>query len=142
LLIVGAFQLKRARSYAEEKCATTNLNGPLDYSIQRCRSIPNLIRAPTRSAHMRRATYHPTIQFDVAKILRWWCDCPIGKRFIGCCSHVSSTIWFLSYARWEIKQHYMPTGVFMNLATDSGHYSDFLDSSDDENEENPLYSLQ
>ena len=29
----------------------------------------------------------------------------------------------------------------MDLATDSGHFSDFLDSSDDESDENLLYSL-
>jgi hypothetical protein len=55
---------------------------------------------------------------------------------------VSSTIWFLSYARWETKQRYMPSGTFMDLATDSGHFSDFLDSSDDDSDDNPLYSLQ
>jgi hypothetical protein len=36
----------------------------------------------------------------------------------------------------------MSSDAFMYLVTDSGHYSDFLDSSEDENDENPLHSLQ
>jgi hypothetical protein len=125
-----------------EKMHKHNLDGPLDYYIQGYRSIPNLIRPPTRLAHISRATFHPTIQFDAEKILRWWCDCPTRNRFVRCCSHGSSTIWFLSYARWDIKQEFMSSDAFMYLVTDSGHYSDFLDSSEDENDENPLHSLQ
>ena len=53
-LRVGIFQIKRTRSYAEEKCSTTNLTGIVDYSLQRCKIISNLIRVPTQSAHSNR----------------------------------------------------------------------------------------
>ena len=54
IILIGIFQLKRARSYAEEKCSTTNLTGVVQYAIQRCLIIPNLIRIPTQSAHVDR----------------------------------------------------------------------------------------
>ena len=50
-LCVSVFQLKRARSYAEEKCSTTDLTGIVNYTVQRCKNISNLIRVPTQSAH-------------------------------------------------------------------------------------------
>ncbi|CAF2098267.1 unnamed protein product [Rotaria magnacalcarata] len=128
----GVFQLKRARSYAAERCSTANLTSDVAYSVHRCKIIPNLIRIPTQSAHSNRVTYHPTIHFTDQAILGWWCDCFIGARFLGCCSHIASAIWFLSYQRWQTQQRHMPSGKYKNLATDSIQVSDFYDSSDDD----------
>ncbi|CAF3996166.1 unnamed protein product [Rotaria magnacalcarata] len=128
----SVFQLKRARSYAEERCSTTNLTGDVAYSVHRCKIIPNLIRIPTQSAHSNRVTYHPTIHFTDQAILGWWCDCFTGARFLGCCSHIASAIWFLSYQRWQTQQRHIPSGEYKNLATDSIQVSDFYDSSDDD----------
>ncbi|CAF3534090.1 unnamed protein product [Rotaria socialis] len=83
-VFIGVFQLKRARSYAEERCSTTNLTSAVAYSVHRCKIIPNLIRIPTQSAHSNRVTYHPTIHFTDQAILGWWCDCFTGARFLGC----------------------------------------------------------
>ncbi|CAF3872817.1 unnamed protein product [Rotaria sp. Silwood1] len=140
-LSLGVFQLKRARSYAEEKCSTTDLTGIVDYTIQRCKSISNLIRVPTQSAHSNRITYHPTIQFTNEQILGWWCDCFTGARFLGCCSHISSAIWFLGCERWQTQKRHMPSGSYMNFATDAIQVSDFYDSSDGDNDDNSRYSL-
>ncbi|CAF3882825.1 unnamed protein product [Rotaria magnacalcarata] len=131
-LTFGVFQLKRACSYAEERCSTTNLTGDVAYSVHRCKIIPNLIRIPTQSAHSNRVTYHPTIHFTDQAILGWWCDCFTGARFLGCCSHIASAIWFLSYQRWQTQQRHIPSGEYKNLATDSIQVSDFYDSSDDD----------
>ncbi|CAF1931676.1 unnamed protein product [Rotaria magnacalcarata] len=98
-IFIVVFQLKRARSYAEERCSTTNLTSGVAYSVHRCKVIPNLIRIPTQSAHSNRVTYHPTIHFTDQAILGWWCDCFTGARFLDCCSHIASAIWFLSYQR-------------------------------------------
>ncbi|CAF4951949.1 unnamed protein product [Rotaria magnacalcarata] len=96
-LTFGVFQLKRARSYAEERYSSTNLTSDVASSVHRCKIIPNLIRIPTQSAHSNRVKYHPTIHFTDQAILGWWCDCFTGARFLGCCSHIASVIWFLSY---------------------------------------------
>ena len=137
----GVFQLKRARSYAEEKTSTTNLTGSVDYKMYRCKDFPNLLRVPTRSAHVNRTTYNPIIKFAYDEILEWWCDCPTGNVLTGCCSHVASTIWFLSFERWQVHQRRMPSGNFINIATDADQLSDFYDSTDDEDDANHDNSL-
>ena len=53
-MIKGVYQLKCARSYAEERSSTTDLTGSVNYTIHRCKEFPHLIRAPTRSAHKNR----------------------------------------------------------------------------------------
>ena len=100
-VLSGVFQLKRARSYVEERCSSSNETAVPHYTVQRCRLISNLIRVPTQSAHKNRTTYYPTIQFATDQIIGWWCDCYTGARIVGCCSHEPSAIWFLSYERWQ-----------------------------------------
>ena len=139
--LVGVFQLKRAPSYVAEKVATTDVTAAVTYTIQRCRSFPDVIRVATRSAHCQRRSYYPTIRFSRDAILGWWCDCPIGSRIIGCCSHVASVIWFLSYRRWESDNaRRIPTDP-MKFVIDSIPISDFYDSSDDEDASSRRYTL-
>lgn len=137
---IGVFQLKRARSYAEERCSSTDLTSDVVYTVQRCKIISNLIRIPTQSAHSNRAIYHPTIHFTDKLITGWWCDCFTGARFLGCCSHIASAIWFLSFQRWKTEQCHMPSGTYKNFVIDSTPISDFYDSSDDD--DSLLYSLK
>lgn len=129
------FQLKRARSYAEEKSATTQLTTLVEYEIYKCNEFPNLIRVPTRSAHVSRLSYNPTIQFTTEEISNWWCDCPIGNTLIGCCSHVASAVWFLSFQRWQFQKRSMPSGDFINFLRDSKELSDFYDSTDNDDDD-------
>ncbi|CAF4527466.1 unnamed protein product [Rotaria socialis] len=69
ILSEGTFQLKRARSYAEENASTTDLTGSVNYTIHRCQEFPDIIRVPTQSAHVSRAQYHPIIRFTREEIL-------------------------------------------------------------------------
>jgi hypothetical protein len=132
--IQGVFQLKRARSYAEEKCSTTDLTGVVNYTVQLARDYHNLILVPTQSAHSARKTHHPIIEFSADQILNWWCDCQIGNRYIGSCSHIASAVWFLSFERWQIEKRRMPSGNYINLVTDASQLSDFYDSTDDDDQ--------
>ena len=132
LIHTGVFQLKRARSYAEERASTTDFSGPVSYDIQQCRDFPDIIRVPTRSAHVNRTTYHPTIRFDANDILDWWCDCPSGSRFVGCCSHVASIIWFLAFARWQNQSNRMPSTEYVHLFQDAAAPLDMSDTDDDD----------
>ncbi|CAF3464861.1 unnamed protein product [Rotaria socialis] len=59
-IFIGVLQLKRTRSYVEERCSTTNLTSDVAYSVHPCKMIPNLICIPIQSAHRYRITYHPT----------------------------------------------------------------------------------
>jgi hypothetical protein len=112
--VEGVFQMKRARSNTEERSSTTDLTGVVDYTVQRSKDYSNLIRVPTQSAHSARKTYHPTIEFSADRIKNWWCDCPIENRYIGCCSHIASAIWFLSFERWQIETRRMSSGTYIN----------------------------
>ncbi len=134
----GVYQLKRSRSYAEEKASTTELTGTVDYTLYRCKEFPNLIKVPTQSAHVNRKIYQPIVRFDTEEILDWWCDCNAGSRFIGCCSHVASAVWFLSFERWQTKQRRAPSATFINFVSDAGVLPDLLDSTDesDDDDEN------
>jgi len=133
----GVYQLKRSRSYAEEKVSTSNLTGPVNYTIQRCKDFSNIIRVPTQSAHVNRTTYHPTIRFTPEEISDWWCDCPAGSRFLGCCSHVASAVWFLSFERWQTESRHMPSETFINFFADAAALPDLFDSTEesDDNDE-------
>lgn len=136
---LGVFQLKRARSYAEERASTTDFTGHVSYDIQQSKDFSDIIRVPTRSAHVNRTTYHPTIRFNDNEVLEWWCDCPSGGRFVGCCSHVASAVWFLAFARWQTQTNRMASSEYINLFEDAAatyHLSDTDDDdSDDENGE-------
>ena len=124
------FQLKRARSYAEEKTSTTNLTESVDYKMYRCKDFPNLIRMPTRPNHVNHTAYNPVIKFAHDEILEWQCDCPIGNVLSHCCSHVASAIQFLSFEQWQVHQRRMSSSDLINIATDAGQLSDFYDSPD------------
>ena len=128
----GVFQLKRARSYAEERCSTTDLTELVDDTIQRSKEYSHLIRVPTRSAHSARTTYHPIIQFSYDQITNWWCDCPVGNRYISSCNHIASVLWILSFDRLQIETRRMSSGNYINLATDASQLSDFYDTTDDD----------
>lgn len=108
-----------------------NLTGPVDYTIHRCKEFPNIIRVPTQSAHVNRLTYHPTIRFTTEEISDWWCNCPAGNRFLGCCSHIASVIWFLSFERWQTQSRPMPSTTFIDFIADAANLSDSTDSTDD-----------
>ena len=132
--MIGVFQVKRARSYAEENSSTSDLSKSINYTIYRCKEFRDLIRIPTRSAHANRITYNPIISFTSDEITEWWCDCPIGSRFVDCCSHIASAIWFPSYARYQVNNYRMPSNDYLNFAVDVSQLSDFYDSTDDEDD--------
>ena len=141
MFFLGVFQLKRARSYVEERCSSSNETTVPHYNVQRCWLISNLIRAPIQSAHKNRTIYYPTIQFTTHQIIGWLCDCYTGARIVGCCSHVSSAILFLSYEHWQTHTRNMPSTNYLNLATDAIQLSDFHDSSDSDSDNNTRYFL-
>lgn len=87
---------------------------------------------------MNRTKYQPIIRFSTEEILDWWCDCPAGNRFVGCCSHVASAIWFLSFERWQTQSRRSISASFINFVTDAAILEDSLDSANenDDDDEN------
>ncbi|CAF0967090.1 unnamed protein product [Didymodactylos carnosus] len=131
-LTFGIFQLKRARSYAEEYASSTDLtNLSIKYAVQVCKTKPDLCRVIPKSAHSKRKTYYPTIRFSKSKVVGWYCQCPIGSRVVGCCSHVASAIWFLGFERWQSHQRVQSSGSHLLNASDSIQITDFEDDDED-----------
>ena len=129
LYYLGTYQVKRALSYAEERSSTT------DYPVYTCTKFPYIIRIPIRSAHVNRKTYNPIVRYTPEEVLDWWCDCPAGNRYVGCCSHIASAVWFLSFQRWQTKARQMRSDEFIERFTDAAAQpSPFESSSDTEND--------
>ncbi|CAF4435900.1 unnamed protein product, partial [Didymodactylos carnosus] len=90
------FQLRRARSYAEEHCSSTKLTEPVTYLVQKCKTIANMIRVTIQSAHATRnlttQSYNLTNTRSLAGIANAQSETWIGCWDLGCCSHVASAI--------------------------------------------------
>lgn len=109
----GTYQLKQARSYYGEHIR----NG--SYSIEVCRDRSNnlleglnsadnctLLRARIQSRHISHKIYFIYILINANEIGRnaikqYCCNCIAGRRTVGCCAHVMTIIWYLSWARYE-----------------------------------------
>ena len=104
-LTLGIYQLKQSKSYAIEHL---NQNG--EYYVKISNQEPHLLRARIQSRHSQSKKYDLWIKYSVNNVEGWYCSCIGGARVVGCCSHVSSIIWYLSYARFdprELHQHSM-----------------------------------
>lgn len=111
LFALGIYQLKQAKSYYGEHILQ---NG--SFSIELSNEMPNehleqlegtdlwMIRGRLQSRHVRARQYYTYIVIDRTSsgrsaIRHYYCTCVIGKRTIGCCSHIMCIIWYMSYAR-------------------------------------------
>lgn len=58
-----------------------------------------------QSRHMNRIKYNVILEYipglnDSTGITGWACTCKIAKRTLGCCSHICSLIYYLSYLKF------------------------------------------
>ena len=138
---LGVYQLKRARSYAEEHADTINLTSPnIEFPIQYSthENARDILRIRFQSAHKNSSQYYTYIRFNSSQVLAWYCTCPSGLRVVGCCSHVATALWFLAHERHQLETNQQPSSTnFRTL-----HYSDSIsdyECSSDEND-NTTYS--
>lgn len=66
---------------------------------------PLLIHMNLKSHFMSRRTYQYQIVVLIDKngtgrtsILQYYCNCKVGSRTVGCCSHVMSLLYYVAYA--------------------------------------------
>jgi hypothetical protein len=103
----GIYQIGQAKNYIRE-----HLDSNGDFLLQREKfdddtdeTAARVIHVRLQSRHSSAAKYHTYVQFDpqlrVAweKIVAWYCTCSCGARTMGCCAHVTTTIWWLSVGR-------------------------------------------
>eukprot|EP00733_Pompholyxophrys_punicea_P000478 Pompholyxophrys_punicea_v1_NODE_135_length_3273_cov_11.162523.p3 type:complete len:160 gc:universal NODE_135_length_3273_cov_11.162523:2494-2973(+) len=89
----GVYQLKQAESYTQEHM---NAKGQYLFSIHK--EAGDLIRVRIQSRHTGSVQYWAWIEYSL-EVTGSYCTCSAGMRTVGCCAHVASVVWFLSYAR-------------------------------------------
>ena len=131
-LALGIYQLKQARSYTTEHLTLNEL-----YTFQVVKGRPDLIRSRIQSRHETSTKYDVYVQYNKKSISGWYCTYPNGARVVGCCAHVASIIYYLSYARYNQLIFAKRTSRYYDSITDAQAYSEPSDTdsidSDDEN---------
>ncbi|XP_028165896.1 uncharacterized protein LOC114356746 [Ostrinia furnacalis] len=112
---LGTYQLKQARSYYGEHVRhsgiySVEINNEIDDDIPLILGLNNyLLRGRIKSRHVSSRTYYTylLISKDIAvansleAITGYCCSCLVGKRTVGCCAHIMTVVWFLSWARYN-----------------------------------------
>ena len=105
-ITLGSYQLNNCRSYLAEHF---NSNGKLEILINR-NSIKDhdnsILVASIQSRHIRKMKYGVVIAYkpdikDITSIYSWTCTCKVGKRIVGCCSHVAAIVFYLSFGMYQ-----------------------------------------
>lgn len=114
LFSCGTYQLKQARSYYGE-----HIRNDGSYTIEVCterdsnllEGLPTtgnctLLRGKIQSRHISRKIYFVYILHNNDlqgrdAIKEYCCNCLVGRRTVGCCAHVMTIVWYLSWARHE-----------------------------------------
>ncbi|XP_062598202.1 uncharacterized protein LOC134259614 [Saccostrea cucullata] len=128
-LTLGTYQVKLARSYANE-----HLNEDGSYEIHINEDIENIVSAKIQSRHVSAKRYLCWIQHSNGVIQTWYCKCKAGSRVVGCCAHITSVVWYLSYARYQEKP-VMGVRDWAEYLEDAARVIDATDSEDSETEE-------
>ena len=127
--------MKQARTYSEEHYSITDLNNRANFPVQTCNIDHQLIRIRFQSRHSNTRSYYTYIQFPTEEILNSCCDCPVGDRQVGVCSHRSAATWFLAYQRHQnIDPRNQTSGSYLDLLDDSELLDDFAESSDEDDD--------
>lgn len=106
LFTLGSYHLRIARSYVHEHMRP---NGLYIIELYRHHELVNnrsLIRGRIQSRHVRSKQYYTYILVNPTRegresIEDYYCSCIHGRRTIGCCAHIASMVYFLSWARHQ-----------------------------------------
>ncbi|CAM4848298.1 unnamed protein product, partial [Rotaria magnacalcarata] len=76
-------------------------------------------------------------------ITGWYCTCPNGSRVVGCCAHIASIIYYLSFGRYNPKELQPRSSIYYTSIIDAQEYSEISDVDSDVSDEdsNTLYTL-
>ncbi|XP_062596761.1 uncharacterized protein LOC134258244 [Saccostrea cucullata] len=117
-ITLGTYQVKMARAYTHEHFQEDGA-----YDILIAEDKPNIIGAKIQSRHVSAKKYLCWIRHSEGVIVSWYCKCKAGSRVVGCCAHITSVLWYLSFARHQSK----PLKGVRNWAD---HLEDAVDESD------------
>ncbi|XP_045457339.1 uncharacterized protein LOC123667489 [Melitaea cinxia] len=106
LFTLGSYHLRIARSYVHEQLRPNGLYIVELYRHQESVNNRTLIRGRIQSRHIRSKKYYTYILVNPTtegreSIEDYYCSCIHGRRTIGCCAHIASMVYFLSWARHQ-----------------------------------------
>ena len=81
------------------RLSTSNPGG--EYCVQVSNQEKYLLCARIQSQHSQSAKYNLWIKYSINEIKGRYCSCMGGARIVGCCAHIASVIWYLTYARFD-----------------------------------------
>ncbi|KAK3097763.1 hypothetical protein FSP39_012967 [Pinctada imbricata] len=93
-LTLGVYQVKMAKCYSQEHVSE---DGVYDILIDNVND--DLLSAKIQSRHTSAKQYQCWIGYFDGAVQSWYCKCKSGSRVVGCCAHIASVIWYMSYAR-------------------------------------------
>ena len=115
ILFTGTYQLSQAISYLAEMMDKDD-NVLIEFYTD---ETAKLLRLKVRSRHISKRTYNIYIKYNpeenaLKSVAGYCCDCPNGRRTVGCCSHISACIYYLTHARY-LSKRYRPAEDLYNL---------------------------
>ncbi|CAF3854928.1 unnamed protein product [Rotaria sp. Silwood1] len=139
-LTLGVYQLKQARAYITEHMTSEGA-----YSVKITDQRQDLLRAQIQSRYKNNTKYDIYIQYDPKNVSGWYCTCPNGSRVVGCCAHIASIMYYLSFARDNLKALQPRSSLYYTTITDAQDYSELSDVDSDsdvsDDDSNTLYIL-
>ena len=120
ILFTGSYQLSQAVSYLAEMMDQSG-NIILYYLKASENQNNTIIKILVKSRHVNSKTYICYIDYichsvSYSSIQRYVCDCPNGRRTVGCCSHIAAVIYYLSHARY-LSKIIRPGEILSNMFT-------------------------
>ena len=94
-LTMGVNQIFRAKTYSKDhqmKPVNTKTFSTKNKMV---------FSGPIRSRHTSSRTYNLWIEHSTSlnPINDWFCTCKSGTSVVGCCAHIASVLWYLSFER-------------------------------------------
>lgn len=107
-----------------------------NFNLQFLNKTPEIIKIQIRSRHRNSKTYNCYVQYKpnsigYGGIERWCCECPNGKRTVGCCSHVAAVVFYLSNGRYKSKI-INPAEILTELFSEDDTVPVIAEDSDDD----------
>jgi len=135
ILFTGSYQLSQAVSYLAEMMDQSG-NIILYYLKASENQNNTIIKILVKSRHVNSKTYICYIDYichsvSYSSIQRYVCDCPNGRRTVGCCSHIAAVIYYLSHARY-LSKIIRPGEILSNMFTAEEVYPVINEDSDED----------
>ncbi|GFT58431.1 uncharacterized protein TNCV_2119261 [Trichonephila clavipes] len=110
-LTLGIYQFKQSQSYT---LTYTLINRGSTYSLCVNREDSSVVQFQLRSRLTSSNVYNIRIRTDIGHNpnMKWYCQCKVESRVVGCCVHIASVLWYLVYWRHNHTQTKTPSLIY------------------------------